>query len=199
MGFEPTTCRVEAGRSVRLSYPDRWILPLQDGLEPSLPLSESGVLSIERPQQMTAEKWRPREDSNRRDEIRSLVSYPLDDEGIGPCCGNRWPDDRPLTHLPGLENRCLDRSAKHGEKTRINEMDPVPGFEPEHGIGHRPIGQRLRAVRAARSAASSAEPGVRTLAACSPAAERHRDGTAMRNRTPLTGFGNRGPATGPSL
>ena len=69
--------------------------------------------------------WRPREDSNRRDEIRNLVSYPLDDEGMGPCCGNR-------THLPGLESRCLDRSAKHGENSgmmRMGEVDPVPRFE----------------------------------------------------------------------
>ena len=46
---------------------------------------------------------------------------------------------------------------------------------------------------------------VSTVEACAclairgfAAAERHRDGTSMRNRTPLTGFGNRGPATGPS-
>jgi hypothetical protein len=32
------------------------------------------------------------------------------------------------------------------------------GIESEHGIGHGPIGQHLRAVRAARSAASSVEP-----------------------------------------
>ena len=32
------------------------------------------------------------------------------------------------------------------------------GIEPEHGIDRRSIGQHLRAVRAARSAVSSAEP-----------------------------------------
>ena len=45
-GFEPATCRVEAGRSVRLSYPDQSTLALWDGFEPSCPPSESGILSV---------------------------------------------------------------------------------------------------------------------------------------------------------